>query len=210
MIGQSFKHYTVLAKLGEGGMGVVYQARDAHLDRLVAIKVIPGHTVADPERKRRFAQEARAASALNHPNIITIYDIDSADGVDFIAMEYVEGQTLAHRLGRSRLEIREALTYAIADRRCARCRAPRRDHPSRSQTGEYHGDRQRADQGARFRSGQADRAVRTTRIGNDAAWPRLTPPKAPWSARLAYMSPEQSKASRLTRDRISSVWRGAL
>jgi len=86
MVGKTVSHYRVLEKLGEGGMGVVYKARDTHLDRFVAIKVLPPEKVADPERKRRFVQEAKAASALNHPNIITIYDIDTADGIDFIAM----------------------------------------------------------------------------------------------------------------------------
>src|SRR4030042_2816698 len=94
MVGRTISHYQVLEKLGEGGMGVVYKARDTHLDRFVALKVLPPDKVADAERKRRFGQEARAASALNHPNIITIHDINSADGVDYIAMEYVAGKTL--------------------------------------------------------------------------------------------------------------------
>ena len=81
-------------------MGVVYKARDARLDRFVAIKVLPPESLADPERKRRFTQEARAASALNHPGIITVYDISQADGTDFIAMEYVQGRTLTELIGR--------------------------------------------------------------------------------------------------------------
>jgi serine/threonine protein kinase len=87
MIGKTVAHYQVLEKLGEGGMGVVYKARDTHLDRLVALKVLPPEKVVDPERKRRFVQEAKAASALNHPNIITIHDINQENGLDFIAME---------------------------------------------------------------------------------------------------------------------------
>jgi serine/threonine protein kinase len=75
-------------------MGVVYKAHDTHLDRSVAIKVLPPEAVVDSERKRRFVQEAKAASALNHPNIIHVYDIDQADGTDYIAMEYVAGKTL--------------------------------------------------------------------------------------------------------------------
>ena len=94
MIGKTLGHYQITEKLGEGGMGIVYKARDSHLDRFAALKVLPPEKVSDLERKRRFIQEAKAASALNHPSIITIYDIDQADGIDFIAMEYVAGKTL--------------------------------------------------------------------------------------------------------------------
>ena len=94
MIGRTLGHYQITEKLGEGGMGVVYKARDTHLDRFVAIKVLPAEEVADPERKRRFVQEAKAASALNHPNIVTIHDIDQAEGINYIAMEHVPGKTL--------------------------------------------------------------------------------------------------------------------
>ena len=92
MIGRRFSHYEIVAQIGEGGMGVVYKARDTHLDRFVAIKVLNAETTADPERTRRFVQEAKAASALNHPGIVTVHDISSDDGMDFIAMEYVQGQ----------------------------------------------------------------------------------------------------------------------
>ncbi len=117
MIGRVVAHYEILAKLGEGGMGVLYKARDTHLDRLVALKILPADRVADPERRRRFVQEARAASALNHPHIVTVYDIDEADGVHFIAMEHVEGTTLADRIGRRGLPLQDALKHAaqIAD-----------------------------------------------------------------------------------------------
>src|SRR5215469_15894285 len=113
MLGRTVSHYTIEEKLGEGGMGVVYKARDARLGRFVALKILPPDKVADPERKRRFMQEAKAASALNHPNIITIYDIDQADGIDFIAMEYVEGKTLDHLAGRKGLPLHEVLRYAV-------------------------------------------------------------------------------------------------
>jgi len=113
MIGQTLGHYRIEAKLGEGGMGVVYRALDTHLERPVAIKVLRPEAVADPERKRRFVQEAKAASALNHPNIITIYDISAAEGTDFIAMEYVRGKTLDQLVGRKGLGLREALKYAV-------------------------------------------------------------------------------------------------
>ena len=94
-------------------MGVVYKAKDTHLDRLVAIKLLPAERVADPERKRRFIQEAKAASALNHPNIITIYDIDVAEGVHFIAMEYVDGKTLGQWVSRKGLKLQETLKHGI-------------------------------------------------------------------------------------------------
>src|SRR6516165_1743145 len=113
MIGRTIGHYRIESKLGEGGMGVVYKARDTHLDRPVAIKVLPAEAVANSERKRRFVQEAKAASALNHPNIIHIYDIDTLDGVDFIAMEYVPGKTLDKLVGRRGLGLGEALKYAV-------------------------------------------------------------------------------------------------
>src|SRR5690242_19875148 len=117
MIGQTLGHYRMEGKLGEGGMGVVYKAQDMHLDRPVAIKVLPHERVADAERKRRFVQEAKSASALNHPNILHIYDIDAAEGVDFIAMEYVDGKTLDEVIRGKPLKRNEALKYAtqIAD-----------------------------------------------------------------------------------------------
>jgi eukaryotic-like serine/threonine-protein kinase len=109
MLGKTIAHYQILGKLGEGGMGVVYKARDTHLDRLVALKVLPPEKVADPERKRRFVQEAKAASALNHPNIITIHDIASENGIDFIVMEYVQGKTLDALVPRKGLRLNEIL-----------------------------------------------------------------------------------------------------
>lgn len=94
MIGRALEHYRIESKLGEGGMGVVYKAHDPRLNRTVAIKVLPPERVADPEVKQRFVQEARAASALNHPGIVTIHDIRSDAGIDFIVMEFIEGTTL--------------------------------------------------------------------------------------------------------------------
>jgi serine/threonine protein kinase len=113
MIGRTISHYEITEKLGEGGMGVVYKARDSRLKRFVALKVLPPEKVAHPERKQRFVREARAASALNHPNIVTVYDIDQSDGIDFIAMEYVEGKTLDEVIGRKGLKLNEALKYAV-------------------------------------------------------------------------------------------------
>ena len=113
MIGKTISHYRILEKLGEGGMGVVYKARDTHLDRFVAIKVLPAERVADPERKKRFVQEAKTASAPNHPNIIHIYDIDEREGIDFIAMEYVQGGTLDELIPRHGMRLNEALKTSV-------------------------------------------------------------------------------------------------
>jgi len=112
MVGQLLRQYEIVARLGEGGMGVVYKARDTKLDRFVAIKVLPASVTADSERHRRFVQEAKAASALNHPNIVTIYDIDRVDDVSFIAMELVEGRTLDQVVGRQGLKLKDLLHYA--------------------------------------------------------------------------------------------------
>jgi eukaryotic-like serine/threonine-protein kinase len=111
MIDRELGHYRIEAQLGEGGMGVVYRARDTHLDRPVAIKVLSAEAMSDPDRKRRFVQEARTASALNHPNIIHIYDIGHCDGIDYIAMEFVQGKTL-DQVGRDGLPLTDALRYA--------------------------------------------------------------------------------------------------
>src|SRR5580658_3947371 len=113
MIGRTVAHFEVIEKLGEGGMGVVYKARDTHLDRFVALKVLPPDKLADAERKRRFIQEAKSASALNHPNIVHIYDIEESDGVLFIAMEYVAGKSLDALIGRTGLRPDTALKYAV-------------------------------------------------------------------------------------------------
>jgi tetratricopeptide (TPR) repeat protein/predicted Ser/Thr protein kinase len=113
MLGRTLSHYRVIEKLGQGGMGIVYKAQDLHLDRLVALKVLPQDKISDPERKRRFVHEAKAASALNHPNIITIYDIDEAENICFIAMEYVAGRTLQDMIRWEKLPLNQSLGYGV-------------------------------------------------------------------------------------------------
>lgn len=113
LVGQTLLHYRIVEKTGEGGMGAVYKAVDTHLDRPVAIKVLPPDKVADPERKQRFVQEAKAASALRHPNIVVIHDIASDGGRDFIVMEFVDGRPLDQLIGRRGLKLNDALGYAV-------------------------------------------------------------------------------------------------
>ena len=114
MEGQTLSHYRVLEKIGGGGMGVVCKALDTHLDRHVALKLLPPELTRDIDARERFVLEAKAASALDHPNICTIYDIDEApDGQMFIAMAYYEGETLKQRVEDGPLPVEQALDIAI-------------------------------------------------------------------------------------------------
>jgi serine/threonine protein kinase len=199
MIGQALGHYRIEATLGEGGMGVVYRAFDTHLDRPVAIKILRADATTSPERKRRFVQEAKAASALNHPNIIHIYDISSSGDTDFIAMEFVAGKTLHQLIGKNDLPLRDTLKYSIqiAD-------ALARAHSA----GIVHRDLKPAniiiDEDGRVKLldfGLAKLAEKT--VDSEAATATMTAEDAPLTEEgsiigtVAYMSPEQAEGRKV-------------
>ena len=189
--------YEIVAALGAGGMGEVYRARDARLGRDVALKVLPGELAANPDRLRRFDQEARAASAISHPNLLTVFDIGEQDGVRYLVTELLEGETLRARLERGPLSVHEgARAHGAVDARTRRG-ARARHRASRPQTGEPlpHPRRPRQDPRLRPRHGGAAtlpderdpgrRLRRRSRSRRRSGRPGLV------FGTVAYMSPEQ-------------------
>src|SRR5262252_10516549 len=111
--GTKFGPYEIRSPLGAGGMGEVYRAQDTRLDRTVAIKILPKEMSVDPVRKQRFEREAKTISGLNHPNICVLFDVGSQDGVDYLVMECVEGETLAKRIEKGPLPLEQLLKYGV-------------------------------------------------------------------------------------------------
>ena len=181
----------VLSPLGAGGMGEVYRARDTALGRDVAVKVLPPGFAADPDRLRRFEQEARAAAALNHPNILAVYDVGEQDGAPYIVSELLEGETLRDRLRAGALPVRKAVDYAAADRERPGGRARQGHRPSRPEAGEPVRHQRRPRQDPRLRPREADAPGRQRRRSASRPRSRRAPSAGMVLGTVGYMSPEQ-------------------
>jgi serine/threonine protein kinase len=191
MLGKTISHYKILEKLGEGGMGAVYKAQDTKLDRIVALKFLPKHLLCDAEAKTRFTHEAKAASALDHPNIATIYEIDEVKDECFISMAYIEGQSLKQRIELTPLKLDEAIDIAIqvAD-----------GLQEAHQKGIIHRDIKSANI---MLTSKGQAKIMDFGLAKLAGQTRLTKTGATMGT-FAYMSPEQAKGDKV--DHRADIW----
>ena len=167
--------YTILSRLGAGGMGEVYRARDATLHRDVALKMLPPEFAADADRLARFQREAHILASLNHPNIAHVYGLERSDGVQALVMELVEGPTLADRIAQGPIPVDEALPDRQADCRGAGSRTRAGHHPPRSEAREHQGAAGRDGEGARLRVGESAGTQRA-HVFDATASPTITSP----------------------------------
>ena len=156
LVGRQLGPYQILGLLGSGGMGEVYKARDTRLNRTVAIKVIPKHLAERKDLRQRFEREARAIAGLNHPHICALHDIGSHEGVDFLVMEYLEGERLSERLKKGPLPLKQLLQVAMEITECPGAGPQAGGGSPRPEAGQHHADRGRGET-ARLRLGEADR-----------------------------------------------------
>ena len=199
LIGRTISHYRIVEKIGGGGMGVVYKAEDTRLHRPVALKFLPEDLAQDHQALERFRREAESASALNHPNICTIYDIGEQDGRQFIAMEFLDGQTLKHRISGKPLPLERVLELAIEIADALDAAHSERHRPPRHQARQHFCHRARPRQDLGFRSGETGArrgAVNLSAMPTASELEQLTRPGAAIGT-ITYMSPEQVRGEEL-------------